>query len=220
MTEKSLKVARISLPANVGASSVIPVLDAAGVGFNDISCDNWNWSSCNPSVRFRIAHAGDRIVLHFHVVEGEVRAAAGNDGERVWEDSCCEFFLSPDCNEVYYNFECNCIGTLLLHSGTVGPDRPDAPQDVYGSVLRWSSLDRALAEAARPGEYEWDLVEIIPVGALYCHSIDDLSGREMTANFYKCGDLLPHPHFLSWSPIDLPSPAFHCPQFFGRLYFG
>ncbi|MDD2936708.1 MAG: carbohydrate-binding family 9-like protein, partial [Proteiniphilum sp.] len=25
------------------------------------------------------------------------------------------------------------------------------------------------------------------------------------------------PHFISWSPIDLPKPNFHVPQFFGLL---
>jgi hypothetical protein len=37
------------------------------------------------------------------------------------------------------------------------------------------------------------------------------------ANFYKCGDLTAHPHFLSWNPIDLPKPDFHRPEFFGTL---
>jgi hypothetical protein len=37
------------------------------------------------------------------------------------------------------------------------------------------------------------------------------------ANFYKCGDETPEPHFLSWNPIDLPKPNFHVPQFFGQL---
>ena len=36
---------------------------------------------------------------------------------------------------------------------------------------------------------------------------------------YKCGDKLQTPHFLSWAPIDLPKPKFHCPEFFGELVF-
>ncbi|WP_262895053.1 carbohydrate-binding family 9-like protein, partial [Parabacteroides distasonis] len=27
-----------------------------------------------------------------------------------------------------------------------------------------------------------------------------------------------NPHFVSWSPIDLPEPNFHCPEFFGEIY--
>lgn len=39
------------------------------------------------------------------------------------------------------------------------------------------------------------------------------------ANFYKCGDKLQTPHFLSWNPINLEKPNFHCPEFFGTLNF-
>ena len=42
---------------------------------------------------------------------------------------------------------------------------------------------------------------------------------EIIANFYKCGDKLQTPHFLSWNPIDLEKPNFHCPEFFGMLRF-
>ena len=41
----------------------------------------------------------------------------------------------------------------------------------------------------------------------------------MKANFYKCGDRLKQQHYLSWNPIDLPRPNFHCPEFFGELTF-
>jgi hypothetical protein len=38
-------------------------------------------------------------------------------------------------------------------------------------------------------------------------------------NFYKCGDSLSVPHFLSWQPIDNPTPNFHLEKFFGELDF-
>jgi hypothetical protein len=39
----------------------------------------------------------------------------------------------------------------------------------------------------------------------------------LRANLYKCGDECDLPHYISWSPIDLPSPDFHCPDFFGKI---
>ena len=33
------------------------------------------------------------------------------------------------------------------------------------------------------------------------------AGTTLRANVYKCGDDLPVPHFISWSPIHPPSPA-------------
>jgi hypothetical protein len=41
----------------------------------------------------------------------------------------------------------------------------------------------------------------------------------MGANFYKCGDELPTPHFLSWNPIEWKEPSFHRPEQFGKLIF-
>ncbi|MBP7219058.1 MAG: hypothetical protein KA995_01385, partial [Paludibacteraceae bacterium] len=37
------------------------------------------------------------------------------------------------------------------------------------------------------------------------------------ANFYKCGDKLQEPHYLSWKSIVSPKPQFHVPHFFGAL---
>ena len=222
-----LKVRKISVGDTIRPADVPAVLSAHGIGFNAVSCDNWSWSDCNPRVDFRIAHTGDSILLHFRVKDGELRAMATCDGGRVWEDSCCEFFLSPDCDGNYYNFECNCLGVLLLHGGE-GTDRPDAPRHAYDEVKRWSSLQESGSAKTGlvPGsptpvgtDLEWDLVEIIPASALFNHRIPSFDGRKMRANFYKCGDLLSSPHFLSWAPISLPEPKFHCPEFFGDLEF-
>ena len=215
---KTLFIRKISLPEGTVPQDIPALFDRIGLGFNPIGCDNWNWSDSNPDVRFRIAHASDCLILHFHVRDREVRAVNGTDNGRVWEDACCEFFVSPDCDDNYYNFECNCIGTLLLHGGKKGTDRGNAPEEVYRSVLRWSRLGRETFEH-KEGELEWDLVEIIPASALFNHGICCFNGKAMRGNFYKCGDLLSKPHYLSWSPIDLPKPAFHCPQFFGELLF-
>ena len=49
--------------------------------------------------------------------------------------------------------------------------------------------------------------------------IESFDGKEMGANFYKCGDELPTPHFLSWNPIEWAEPSFHRPEQFGKLIF-
>jgi hypothetical protein len=43
--------------------------------------------------------------------------------------------------------------------------------------------------------------------------------EKIRGNFYKCADDTEMPHFVSWSPIHLPTPNFHCPDFFGEIYF-
>jgi hypothetical protein len=59
----------------------------------------------------------------------------------------------------------------------------------------------------------------IPVEVLTFSHIDTLTGIDAHANFYKCGDKLKQPHFLSWKQVVLPSPDFHQPRFFGQLSF-
>ena len=212
---KSLVIKKIEAKA-VEAAAVPALMDAAGIEFNPIACVNWKEYPYQPDVKFRAAHTGDAILLHYQVTESSVRAVATADDGRVWEDACVEFFLSPESNDFYYNFECNCAAKLLLHGGPAGGERPGATEDVLKSVKRWASLGTEPFEE-RVGECSWEVALVIPASAIFRHEIADLNGKAMRANFYKCGDLLQTPHFLSWSPIDLPQPKFHCPEFFGEI---
>lgn len=214
MKEITVKKIACGLPS---AEDVSKLMDAASVGFNPIDVVNWADFPYCPDVKFRVAHTGEAILVNYRVTEASVRAVAPADQGRVWEDSCCEFFVRAEDEDEYYNFECNCVGTLLVNFGKKG-DRHHAPESVLANVKRWSSLGREPFEE-RIGECSWELSLVIPATSLFNHDIKDLSGITLRGNFYKCGDLLQTPHFLSWSPIDLPQPCFHCPEFFGRLVF-
>lgn len=211
---KKLTVAKIAL-SGVAAADVPAILDDAAISFQSIANVNWPEFPYAPDVKFRIAHTGDSLLVHYKVTEQSVRAVAPADNGRVWEDACAEFFVMPQDDGVYYNFECNCAGTLLIEGGAPG-SREHAPLEVVATVDRWASLGRVPFDE-RVGECNWELALVIPVTALFKHDVKDVSGMSVRANFYKCGDLLQTPHFLSWSPIDLPKPCFHCPEFFGQL---
>ncbi len=89
--------------SDVKAENVPSLLDKAEIPFETI--DNVNWAEafpCKPNVAFRMAYAGDKILLNFQVEEDSVRAVAPEDNGRVWEDSCCEFFVSPTDDGTYY----------------------------------------------------------------------------------------------------------------------
>ena len=66
------------------------------------------------------------------------------------------------------------------------------------------------------GVYSWELVVAIPFRLMGLDP-DNLPEKIM-GNFYKCADDTEFPHFVSWSPIGLPTPNFHCPEFFGEIY--
>ena len=184
-----------------------------------VSCCNWSADyPYAPDVKVRMFHNGGCLFLKYDVCERYTAAWASEDMGNVWEDSCCEFFISPDGNG-YYNFETSCIGKLLLthrlgRSEAVCP----APKPVLDSVIRIPSLGTECFDE-RTGDNVWSLVVGIPCSALFKHRIQSWSGLDVRMNVYKCGDRLTEPHFLSWKPIGLPSPDFHCPAFFAEVSF-
>ena len=76
--------------SDVKAENVPSLLDKAEIPFETIGNVNWTEAfPCKPNVAFRMAYAGDKILLNFQVEEDSVRAVAPTDNGRVWEDSCC-----------------------------------------------------------------------------------------------------------------------------------
>lgn len=214
---KKMEVKKI-IQTNIIPESIPALLDKEKVAFHSINSVNWKAYPYCPEVQFRIAHTADAILLDYRVTEASVRAIASSDNGAVWKDACVEFFSVPAGDGIYYNMECNCAGTLLIGVGGAREGRERAPQTVLNSVLRWSSLGRKpFAELV--GECSWELTLVIPYSAFFKHKIVSLDGTTIRANFYKCGDELQTPHYLSWNPIDLERPNFHCPQFFGELHF-
>ena len=134
-----MKVKKISA-ANVEACSLPKLFDEEKIDFQPIQCVNWAEYPYKPKVNFRIAHTQDSILLHFKVKEESVRARYGEDNGAVWTDSCVEFFSIPAGDGIYYNIECNCIGTILIGAGPARNGREHAPKDVTALVQRWSSL--------------------------------------------------------------------------------
>ena len=202
------------------AASVPGAFAAAEVPYHTLDALNWPDSyPYKPDVRFAAAHTSDAVLLHFKVREQSVLAHCSSDRESVWQDSCVEFFLSPEPGDgLYYNFEFNCIGRMYA---CVGPDRNSRqflPESAYAAIKRASSLGETAFEE-RLGECEWDLSAIVPVSCLVRHDIASLDGLQMSGNFYKCGDHLSVPHFVSYAPINVPKPDFHRPDCFCKLVF-
>lgn len=210
-----MNVKKISV-ANVEVGLLPELLDKEKIGFQSIKTVNWKEYPYCPKVEFRIAHTDDAFLLHFRVNEGSVRAKYGEDDGSVWTDSCVEFFSVPAGDGIYYNIECNCIGTILIGAGATRNDRERAPQEVMNQVQRWASLGRK-PFVERVEDTNWEVALIIPYTAFFKHRIMSLDGRTVKANFYKCGDELQTPHFLSWNPIEIEKPDFHRPDFFGTL---
>lgn len=179
---------------------------------------NWDEFPYRPSVSFNIAHDNNEIFIKYRVKEHRVKAEKTADNEMVCEDSCVEFFVSPEEDGSYYNIEFNSIGTCLMGYGTGRSDNRVADISVLSGIRRLSTLGD-LPFGEKEGLQEWSLTVAIPVRSFFGHNTGTLSGKTMKANFYKCGDMLSVPHFVTWNRVDTKSPDYHRPEFFGTLLF-
>ena len=182
-----------------------------------VSTINWPEYSYKPKVKFRIGHTGENIVLKFYVEEEAVRAVVTNINGPVHTDSCVEFFVSFD-GKSYYNFEFNCIGTPHVAWGEGRNNRSKLDENVIRTIAIESSLGNSPFETRTDG-FKWELTVVIPIECFAYNPGLKLSGLKATANFYKCGDDLPVPHFVTWNPVGTSQPDYHRPEFFAVIEF-
>jgi len=171
-----------------------------------------------PEVSFAMAYSDKEIFLKYYVTENYIMAEKSQTNEMVCEDSCVEFFVSPGGDGIYYNMEFNPIGTCLLGTGTARENSTRANPDIISSIRRLPSLgSRPFGE--KTGDFQWTLTLAIPFKVFFHHKIENLQGRTFRANFYKCGDKLTVPHYVTWNPVGTGDPDYHQPAYFGLLRF-
>jgi len=166
-----------------------------------------------PKVRFQIAYSSSHIFVHYDVEEEFVKAANIRPNESVWEDSCVEFFISFDQKKTYYNAEFNVLGTGLIGYGSAVKEERSRLEDK--DILKVDTFSQV---RTLNGTKTWQQILVIPV-EIFGLQLNALKGTTAFANFYKCGDSLPRPHFISWNFIDNPTPNFHLPNYFGKINF-
>lgn len=186
---------------------------------NRIDKINWQLTEYKPDVYFKIAYCKKEIFLKYFVREEYVKAEKTGVNQDVYEDSCVEFFVSPGQDDgIYYNFEFNSIGAFLAGSGTGRNNSKRTDPAMAGKIRCLPSLGYE-PFPERSGYQEWTLTVAIHTDILFRHEIKELSGNEFRANFYKCGDALSIPHYLSWNPVLSEKPDFHRPEYFGIIHF-
>lgn len=201
--------ARYLVNAPVSAAEIPALFKAGSVEYHAV--DTLNWPEAFPylpKVSFAIAHCPSGTLIHYRVSEQSVRAEVSEDFGHVWEDSCVEFFSSPAGDGLYYNIECTCVGKLWIAVGRGREEREFAPSDIMAGVKRWTSLGSE-AFGLKDSPTEWEAALIIPLTTYFKHDVRSLSGTAVAANFYKCGDKLPVPHFATWNPITTPLSLIH-----------
>jgi hypothetical protein len=198
-------------------SDISSRLDRKGNG-NLIDTMNWKDFNYKPEVRFNIGYSDKEILLKFYVKEEYFKAEKTLPNQAVYEDSCVEFFISPENDGIYYNFEFNGIGTCLLGSGAVRENRKMGSPEIIAKIRRLTSLGNEPVKEKK-GELKWTITLAIPFDVFFLHKIKSLKGKTLNANFYKCGDKLTIPHYLTWNPVGTTNPDYHQSGYFGQLKF-
>ncbi|MBQ6472252.1 MAG: hypothetical protein IJJ33_09725 [Victivallales bacterium] len=172
-----------------------------------------------PAPQAKIQYDDQFLYVLYQVRDNFIRGTFKNDQDMVCLDSCMEFFVQPTRPGPYYNFECNCIGTLLLYEVTPQDGRnvfSPLPLEELKAVQRFATLPRNLSgELQEP--VTWRLGLKIPL-EMFCRRTGvelPLSGQVWRANVYKCADWTSNPRWLMWKK----NRTFHAPDGFGTLIF-
>ena len=179
---------------------------------------NWKDFNYKPDVAFSIAYTNKEILLKYYITEEYFKAEKTETNQKVCEDSCVEFFVSPEEDGIYYNLEFNGIGTCLLGTGTSRETSVKAEPTVISKIRRLSSVGASPVHE-RKGPFTWTITIAIPFEVFFHHKVKNLTGKSFKANFYKCGDKLTIPHYVTWNNIGTENPDYHQPEYFGLIKF-
>ena len=149
------------------------------------------------------------LYVRMQAVEQNIRAEHRVPLSQVCEDSCMEFFFSPEGDARYMNVEINPNGCFLLGIGTCRADR------VRIVPKKAETLNICTARTADG----WSLSYQLPLSFLRVlfPGFSLQPGTALRANCYKCGDLTEAPHYLAWNYVENNVPDFHRPCDFGLM---
>lgn len=187
-----------------------------GLKTTPIDCNPWPVYQANADAKFSMAHNGQSILLKYIIAEKYLLANEKTNGN-IHNDSCVELFIAFD-DSGYYNLEFNCLGFTKIAYGNGRNDRELLPTEVI-KQLSFSSKINANSVINSNGGFNWEIMLVIPREVFINHEIISFHHLEAKGNFYKCGDGLPQPHFLTWNMIEAEHPDFHRKEFFGELAF-
>ena len=176
-----------------------------------------------PVVNAKMMYDDDALWVIFKVEDHYVRSVATEINGRVWEDSCVEFFFSPDLKKplAYFNLEMNAGGVPLFHYKDPANSSAGLPptEDIQKIIRRGSLPKTTDPEIKTP--ITWTMEYRLPLEIIkkLSDAAQPSPGVRWHANFYKCGDKTSSPHWITWAKVNHPVPNFHLPQFFGVIEF-
>lgn len=189
---------------------IIRKRSTAASDVESLSIDNVLWTP-DAGIRARASVTYDENAFYVSMTayESDIRAENTAIDQMPCVDSCLEFFFAPVAHDPrYINIEYN--PNALLYFG-IGSGRADH--------LRLFPVNDRFQPRVHRFEDHWSVEYMIPFSVIQTLFPDfrAVSGARVRANFYKCGELTKHEHYLSWNPCTSAAPDFHRPGDFGLL---
>ncbi len=161
----------------------------------------------------QIAYTDNEIMVHLRAVEKNIRREETDVLGMPCKDSCLEFFFCPNTEEDrYFNIEFNPNGCMFLGLGVTNVSRITRlvidPKELFDLTINMT-------------DDGWEVFYKIP-SEFITRFFPDFkleSGKKITANLYKCGDLCVQKHYFCWCPVVKQVSAFHNPSKFGLMIF-
>lgn len=163
----------------------------------------WAGREPNFNTSARILYDDYGMYVRLETDEPNPVAQRTEQNSDVCEDSCMEFFISPNENDAHYiNFEFNAYGTMYM---SVRASRHE---------FFFPPMDRSYFEVqSYVDNKRWVLQFVIPFA--FCEKYFGAYTKNMRGNLYKCGTKGDQKHNATYYRIDTPAPDYHLPEFFG-----
>jgi hypothetical protein len=185
--------------------------DWESVPIADIDVFPWPAYKADIIAHAQLCYDDEAFYVRMWAQEADIRAEYQKTDlmPNTFEDSCLELFIMPVENDArYMNFEINPNCAMAGEIGTTKTDR----------VKLVSMADSFEATSVRI-DNGWEVRYKIPFSYIKAFYPDftQTSGTQMRGNFYKCGNLTKHEHFIVWNQVESEQPNFHVPNNFGAL---
>lgn len=157
-----------------------------------------------PNTTARMLFSNGGITLKMETDEKPLLAEIKERDGAVCTDSCMEFFIRPETDEKYLNFEINPIKTLHLGLG----------KDRYGRTHMPEIYDEFDIDCSFEDD-KWQMKIYIPFEV-----IDKIYGSHTNVfygNIYKCGENTEKEHYATWNVVEVEKADFHRPEYFGKI---
>ena len=189
------------------SEKILPIYSPVWQEIPKIKIDTFPWKGYYEGVKttVRAVHSDYGITVHFETNESPLAAHVRVDNEEVCCDSCVEFFLRPEQDERYINFEINPLRVVLCEFGTRDMSSRSKLQIKKEEFSIFSMIEEGM----------WILQFTVPYD--FWRQFFGEVPQSIRGNFYKCGDKTGHEHYACWNPVRWEFPRFHLPEYFGRL---